>query len=80
MLANAPKHGRAAYFETLRRSQGRVAANQLIEEVDAELAERRKCKAKVVEQAKQSIRDYMGGGGQNECAGNRSAGARRVMR
>jgi hypothetical protein len=59
-LADAPKHTRTGRFDALRSEQGKEAANQLIGEVNAELAARRARRAQLVEAAMKNIRNILG--------------------
>ena len=61
-LADAPKHARTARFDALRQEQGKTTANQMINEVNAELAARREAMAKKIEDVKASIRTTTGRG------------------
>jgi len=58
-LADAPRHARTGRFDALRSEQGKGAANQLIGEVNAELAARRERRAQLAEQAIKNIRNII---------------------
>ncbi len=61
-LADAPKHARAGVFEGIYRDEGKEAANQLMSEVNTELAHRRERRATRANEAMAAIRKITGAG------------------